>query len=177
MRTTPNRKAFLMSVSFNQVTIAVHLTADPVSRAAGSATVVTFSGATNRRFTTTNPNTGAKERKEETSFVDFEAWGKTGEVCMEYLKKGAPVLISGRLKQDTWVDKATNTNRSKLKVVVESVQFLGGAGGTNNRVEDSEPQDVPDTRPVPAARTAARPRPQSPVLEHPSSILDDEPPF
>jgi len=64
------------------------------------------------------------EKQEETTFVDCEAWGKTAEVMAKYLSKGRPVYVEGRLKLDTWDDKETGQKRSKMKVVVESFQFL-----------------------------------------------------
>lgn len=81
------------------------------------------------------------ETKEEVTFVDCEAWGKTAEILAQYLKKGRPVYLEGRLRLDQWQDKESGQNRSKMKVVVESFQFIdskpgeggpGGAGGSGN---------------------------------------------
>ena len=72
------------------------------------------------------------ENREETTFVDCEAWGRTAEVMAQYLSKGRPVMIEGRLKFDQWQDQQ-GQNRSKLKVVIENFQFIGsrtdGGGG------------------------------------------------
>ena len=68
------------------------------------------------------------ENREETAFVDCEAWGRTAEVMNQYLAKGRPVFVEGRLKLDQWQDKEGG-NRSKLKVVIENFQFVDSKGG------------------------------------------------
>lgn len=65
------------------------------------------------------------ERQEETTFVDVTVWGKTAENAAKYLQKGRSVLVEGRLQLDTWMDSKSGQNRSKLRVVAESLQFLG----------------------------------------------------
>jgi len=69
------------------------------------------------------------ERREDTTFVDVTLWGRQAEVANQYLKKGRPVYIEGRLQMDTWEDKQTGQKRSKLKVVGETMQMLGARGG------------------------------------------------
>ena len=69
--------------------------------------------------------------REETTFVDCEAWGRTAEVMAQYLSKGKPVFVDGRLKLDQWQDKDGN-NRSKLKVVIENFQFIDSKGGQSS---------------------------------------------
>jgi single-strand DNA-binding protein len=105
--------------TLNEVRLIGNLTKDPESRAAGQSTIANFSIAVNRRWTA-----GDGTKKEEVSYFDCEAWNKTGELVMNYLKKGRPVLVGGRLQQDRWEDK-DGGKRSKIKVVVENVQFLG----------------------------------------------------
>lgn len=105
--------------TLNEVRLIGNLTKDPESRAAGQSTIVNFAIAVNRRWTA-----GDGTKKEEVSYFDCEAWNKTGELVMNYLKKGRPVLVCGRLQQDRWEDK-DGGKRSKIKVVVENVQFLG----------------------------------------------------
>jgi single-strand DNA-binding protein len=105
--------------TLNEVRLIGNLTKDPESRAAGQSTIANFSIAVNRRWTA-----GDGTKKEEVSYFDCEAWNKTGELVMNYLKKGRPVLVGGRLQQDRWEDK-DGAKRSKIKVVVENVQFLG----------------------------------------------------
>jgi single-strand DNA-binding protein len=97
--------------------------------------------AVNRRY---KGNDG--EMKEETTFVDCEAWGATAENLSKWLSKGKPVFLEGRLKLDTWQDK-DGSNRSKLKVVVETFQFVdskggegGNSGGGGGGARASKPQ-------------------------------------
>lgn len=104
---------------------------------------------------------------EETTFVDITLWGRTAEIASEYLKKGSNVLIEGRLKLDSWADKESGQKRSKLKVVGERLQLLGGkAGGGGgggggrgpNNYDESEyspPADEFDAPPPRGAGAAA----------------------
>jgi single-strand DNA-binding protein len=85
--------------------------------------------AVNRQYTLENG-----EKREEVTFVDVTFWGRTAEVAGEYLKKGRPVFIEGRLQLDTWDDKQSGQKRSKLKVIGETMQMLGsprGSGAAN----------------------------------------------
>jgi single-strand DNA-binding protein len=128
-----------MSLTLNAVHLAGHITRDPESRTAGSSTVSAFSVALNRTFKKADGSKG-----EEVSYVDVEAWGKTAELVLKFLKAGSPVLVEGRLKQDTW--EAEGKKRSKLFVVADRVHFLPNAKGNagapapvgNAPVEDSE---------------------------------------
>jgi len=67
------------------------------------------------------------EKQDETTFVDVTVWGKTAENAAKYLQKGRSVLVEGRLQLDTWMDSKSGQNRSKLRVVAESLQFMGGS--------------------------------------------------
>lgn len=112
--------------SFNKVILMGNLTQDPQVRYIASGTPVTeLRMAINRQWYDKQTNS----RKEDTTFVDVTVWGRTAEVAGEYLSKGRPVLIEGRLQLDTWQDKETGQNRSKLKVVCENMTMLGGGGG------------------------------------------------
>ncbi|MEI6024134.1 MAG: single-stranded DNA-binding protein [Phycisphaerales bacterium] len=94
----------------------------------GNQTVGNFGIAMNRKFKSTSG-----EEREEVTFVDCEAWGRTAEIMKQYLSKGRPVFIEGRLKLDQWEDKE-GKKQSRLRVVVENFQFIGapaGAGGGN----------------------------------------------
>ena len=119
-----------MAGSFNKVLLLGNLTRDVELRHTPSNMAVANVGiAVNRRY-----KTESGEQKEETTFVDCEAWGRTAETMSQYLSKGRPIFIEGRLKLDTWQDKTSGENRSKLKVVVENFQFVdsrqdGGGGG------------------------------------------------
>lgn len=115
--------------NFNKVYLMGNLTRDVELKSTNSGQQVAKIGlAVNRNWTAQDG-----EKKEETTFVDCEAWGKTAEIMAKYLAKGRPVFIEGRLKLDQWQDKESGQNRSKLGVVVESFQFIdsrpGGAGG------------------------------------------------
>jgi single-strand DNA-binding protein len=115
-----------MSLNLNHVVLAGNLTRDPELRPLGADRVVANVGmAINRRWK--NATTG--EQQEEATFVDLEAWGRTAELMGQYLKKGSPVYVEGRLKLDQWDDKE-GQKRSRLKVVVDSMQFLGNRQGT-----------------------------------------------
>jgi single-strand DNA-binding protein len=112
-----------MSANFNRVIIVGNLTRDPEVRYTPGGTAVSeITLATNRTWFDKNSN----EKKEETTFVDVTLWGRQAEVAGEYLSKGRSILIEGYLKTDSWDDKETGKKRSKLKVVAETLQMLGG---------------------------------------------------
>ena len=110
--------------SFNQVILLGNLTRDvELKHTPSNQAVANIGLAMNRQYQTRDG-----ERREETTFVDCEAWGRQAEVMAQYLSKGRPVFIQGRLKLDTWQDQQ-GQNRSKLKVVIENFQFVGGRDG------------------------------------------------
>jgi single-strand DNA-binding protein len=110
--------------SFNRVILLGNLTRDPELRYITSGSAVTDLGlAVNDRRKNANG-----EWVEETTFVDVTLWARTAEVACEYLTKGSPVLIEGRLKLDTW-EGNDGQKRSKLRVVGERMQMLGSRGG------------------------------------------------
>lgn len=109
--------------SYNKVILLGNLTRDPEVRyTPGGSAVCDITLAVNHQWTDKRSN----ERKEEVSFIDVTLWGRTAEIAGEYLGKGRPVLIEGRLQQDKWDDKETGQKRSKLKVVADAMQLLGG---------------------------------------------------
>lgn len=119
--------------SFNKVILVGNLTRDPEVRyTTGGTAVCDISLAVNAQWTDKRTN----ERKEEVSFIDVTLWGRTAEIAGEYLAKGRPVLVEGRLQQDRWDDKETGQKRSKLKVVADGMQLLSsrheGSGGSGN---------------------------------------------
>ena len=116
-----------MAGSYNKVLLLGNLTRDiEVRHLPNSNQAVANIGiAMNRRY-----RTAEGENREDTTFVDCEAWGRTAETMAQYLHKGRPVFIEGRLKLDQWQDRDGN-NRSKLKVVVESFQFVDSGRGGN----------------------------------------------
>jgi single-strand DNA-binding protein len=116
--------------SYNKVILMGNLTRDPEVRSTASGQTVTALGlATNRTYTVGGPG---GEKREEVTFIDVDFWGKRGEVIAQYLKKGDPIFIEGRLSFRQWDDKEGN-KRSKLSVTGESFEFVGGkrerAGG------------------------------------------------
>ena len=113
--------------TYNKVLIMGNLTRDPELKQTPSSQPVAQIGiAMNRKFKDREGN-----MREETTFVDCEAWGRTAEVMAQYLSKGKPVFVEGRLKLDQWQDK-DGGNRSKLKVVIESFQFIDSKGGQSS---------------------------------------------
>jgi single-strand DNA-binding protein len=126
--------------NFNKVILAGNLTRDPELRYTPKGTAVARLGiAINRKW---KSETG--ELKEEVTFVDVDAFGKTAETIGQYLKKGRPILIEGRLRYETWEDKQTKQKKSKLGVVMENFQFMDSGGGRGG-----------DASEAPAARPAA----------------------
>src|SRR5205085_9436265 len=108
--------------SFNKVLLMGNLTRDPQLKYLPSQTAVAeFGVACNRKFRTANG-----EDREEVTFVDCAAFGKQAEVLNQYMTKGKPIFIEGRLKYDSWEDKQGGGKRSKLSVVIENFQFIGG---------------------------------------------------
>ena len=112
--------------NFNKVILAGNLTRDPELRYTPKGVAIAKIGlAINRTWRT---ETG--EQKEEVTFVDVDAFGRQAETIGQYLKKGRPILIEGRLRLETWDDKQTGQKRSRLGVVMESFQFMdSGRGG------------------------------------------------
>jgi single-strand DNA-binding protein len=110
--------------NLNKVMLIGNLTRDPeLKYTPGNQAVCELGIAVNRKYRTKD-----NEEREEVTFVDCEAWGKQAEVIKQYMAKGRPIFIEGRLKLDTWEDKEGG-KRSKMRVVVENFQFLGSGGG------------------------------------------------
>lgn len=108
--------------SFNRVILMGNLTRDPELRQAQNGTqIAKVALAVNERM----PD-GAGGWKEEASFVDIVIFGKRAEAFGRFLKKGKPVLVEGKLRQSRWQDKETQANRSKLEVIVDNWEFVGG---------------------------------------------------
>jgi len=143
--------------SFNKVILMGNLTRDPELRYTPKGTAIAKIGvAVNRVWTT---ETG--EKKEEVTFVDVDVFGRTAENVGQYMRKGRPILIEGRLRLDQWDDKQTGQKRSKLGVVAETVQFLGGAPGGG----DAERPAASAARPAPSAPAAPAADPDAPPHE------------
>jgi single-strand DNA-binding protein len=136
--------------SFNKVILVGNLTRDPELRYTPKGTAVAKIGlAVNRVWTNE-----AGEKKEEVTFVDVDMFSRTAENVAQYMRKGSPLLVEGRLRLDQWDDKQTGQKRSKLCVVAESVQFLGSPrSGEAGNAANVAPRPVP----APAAATAVEP--------------------
>lgn len=144
--------------NLNKVQLMGNLTRDPeLKYTTGGTAICGFGLAINRTWIAEN-----NEKREETTFVDVDFWGKQAEAISKYVKKGHPLYIEGRLKLDQWDDKTTGQKRSKLRVVGEQFQFLKnkekGEGGEYQ--EDEPPARQQHQRP-PAQRPPAPRRPSS----------------
>src|SRR5213594_3249103 len=136
--------------NLNKVLLLGNVTRDPEVRYTPKGSAVCDLGiAVNRAYTT-----DSGEKREEVTFVDVTLWGRTAEVASEYLKKGRPVFIEGRLQMDSWDDKQTGQKRSRLRVVGESMQLLGGrpggAGGAGEMSGENRPTSAPPKASAPA---------------------------
>ena len=128
-----------MAASLNKVFLMGNLTRDPELRYIPSGQPVTsFSIAVNRVYLSQ-----AGEKKEEVSFIRCVVWGKRAEVCNEYLKKGSPVFVEGRLQSRSW-DAPDGTKRSTIEVIAQNVQFLNRGGSGSARPQESAPE-IPDS--------------------------------
>jgi single-strand DNA-binding protein len=145
--------------SFNKVILLGNLTRDPEVRYTPKGSAVCDLGiAVNRVYTT-----DSGEKREEVTYVDVVLWARLAEIAGEYLKKGRPVFIEGRLQMDSWDDKQTGQKRTKLRVVGDSMQLLGGRPGGGGAGGET----TGDNR-----QTSAPPKPQAPAKSD-----EDEIPF
>jgi single-strand DNA-binding protein len=150
--------------SFNKVILLGNLTRDPEVRYTPKGSAVCDLGiAINRVYTTEGG-----ERREEVTFVDVVLWARLAEIAGEYLRKGRPIFIEGRLQMDSWDDKQTGQKRTKLRVVGESMQLLGGRpGGAAGETPEED-------RPAASAGSKTTAPPKSAAPAEPD---DDEIPF
>ena len=152
--------------SFNKVILAGNLTRDPELRYTPQGKAVArITLAVNRTYTLESG-----EKKEEVSFVDIDAWGRQAEVISQYMKKGRPLLVEGRLKQDTWEDKNTHQKQSKLKVVLEGFSFIDSRGAADS----AAPTAPGKPSAAPAAASGAAPEPAE---GEPQPHEEDDVPF
>jgi single-strand DNA-binding protein len=155
--------------NYNKVILMGNLTRDPeVKYTSGGTAIAKLGMAINRTWTNKEG-----QKQEETTFVDVDAFGRQAEVIGQYLKKGRPVMIEGRLKLDQWDDKQTGQKRSKLGVTLEGFQFLdsrgeGGGGGGGGQGYQS---DAPAAGASSASASASASAPAANIPE------DDDVPF
>lgn len=158
-------------MSLNKVFLMGNLTKDCELRyTPGGTSVCDFSLAVSRKFVKDG------QQQEETCFVEVTVFGKIGENCSRYLSKGSPALIEGRLQLDQWEDRQTGQKRSKLRVVAESVQFIGSRKDDNG---NSAPQPQQQRQPQRQSRYGADDRPQQPPMPpqqafDPDVYVDDD---
>ena len=159
--------------NFNKCILAGNLVRDPETKVLPNGTTVCDLGlAINRKWTQDGV------AKEEVTFVDCTAFAKTADLIAKYLKKGSPALIEGRLKLDQW-EAQDGSKRSKLRVIIDNVQFLGSAPERSGDAPAPSPAARYQPRgPAPAAR-----RPAPAALEYggepgaagPAVPVDDDP--
>ncbi|MFQ5412373.1 MAG: single-stranded DNA-binding protein [Phycisphaerae bacterium] len=146
--------------NFNKVILAGNLTRDPqLSTLPSGMAVVEFGMAINHKWRDQRTN----EMREDTCFVDLQAYGRQAETLNQYMSKGRPLLVEGRLKYDQWEGK-DGTKRSKLRVVVTNSQFLGSPGGRPSS---------PDNRDV--APVTSNAYNEAPPMEASPPVGDDVP--
>lgn len=158
--------------NINLVVLGGHLTRDPELRVTPNGTAIcNFCVANSRKYKT---ETG--EQREDTAFVDCEAWGKCGELVAKHFTKGMPILVRGRIKQDNWEDKTTGQKRTKLKLTIMFPE--GGFDFCGNNQGQSGGQ-APDDGGVDQAPAAPPPRRQQPPPQRqtPAENLDEDVPF
>ncbi|MDB6015565.1 MAG: single-strand binding protein [Pedosphaera sp.] len=149
--------------NFNKVILVGNITRDPELRYTSKGMAIAKIGmAINRTW-----KNEAGESKEEVTFVDVDAFGRQAETIAQYLKKGSPLMVEGRLRLDQWDDKQSGQKRSRLGVVLEGFQFLG----SGTRSEGGGGGEAPRSRPVPAASKNESPEADGPPPE------DDDVPF
>jgi single-strand DNA-binding protein len=159
--------------NLNKVMLIGNLTRDPELRHTPKGTAVSeISMAINRVW-----NNDQGQKQEETTFVEVTLWGRQAELAQQYLPKGRPVYIEGRLNLDTWDDKETGKKRSKLRVIGENMQFLssgtgagGGGGGSSERSSQASSSSQRQSSPQGSPQGASA----APTDDYPE---DDDIPF
>ena len=175
--------------NLNKVQLMGNITRDPEVRYTPKGTAVTdISLAINRNFSGDDG-----ERREETTFVEITFWGRQAEIIGEWMKKGRPIYVEGRLQLDSWEDKTSGQQRSRLKVIGEKFEFLGGrddtggsSSGGSSRSSNPAPQssnqrddDPPERREEEAPREqySAPPQQSGGQSQRPPAEEDDDIPF
>jgi single-strand DNA-binding protein len=141
--------------SYNRIILMGNLTRDPEYRQLPSGQGVCRLGlATNRQF----KNRQSDSLVQEVCYIDIDVWGAQAESCRQYLQKGRPILVEGRLKYDTWQDQS-GQNRSKHSIVADRVTFLGTQGAAE--VDEAGKEAIAE--PEPAAQSNFQLNPNNPV--------------
>jgi single-strand DNA-binding protein len=157
--------------NLNRVDLMGNLTRDPELKFTPKGTPVCQIGIAINRFWKNEQG----EKMEETTFVDVESFGRQAEVIAEHFKKGTPIFITGRLKQDSWDDKQTGQKRYKMKVIAEAFEFLGGKREIDRPEADAAAAQRGQraSAPPPRRPSTPPPKPQDPDLDQP----EDDIPF
>jgi single-strand DNA-binding protein len=136
-------------MNYNMVLLGGNLTREVELRTLpNGGSVAGFGIAVNRKW----KDQASGEMREDVTFVDCEAFGKTAENIAKFFAKGKPIFLQGRLKLDQWKDKTDGSNRTKLKVIVDGFEFVGGKGDA-----DDKPADVGYAKPTTAKPTTRTP--------------------
>ncbi|RFC42680.1 MAG: single-strand DNA-binding protein [Verrucomicrobia bacterium] len=155
--------------NLNKVMVIGNLTRDPeIKYTPKGSAIADIALAINRNYTT-----DSGEKREETTYVDIVLYGRLAEIAGEYLKKGRPVYIEGRLKLDTWDDKQTGQKRSKMRVVGEGLQLLGSRDGVREGSSSGGGGEYDEAdRAVGARRPQPRPESGRPATSRPPADPD-----
>ncbi len=122
-----------MAASLNKTFLIGNLTRDPELRYIPSGTAVaSFGLAVNRQYTNSDG-----EKVDDVCYIDIVAWNRLAEICGEYLTKGKPVFVEGRLQMNSW-EQEDGKKRSKLELVAQNIQFLGGGKADNSEEKDTD---------------------------------------
>lgn len=140
-------------MNYNKVQIAGNLTRDPELRYTPKGTAIAKLGMAINRVWTNESG----EKKEEVTFVDVDIFGRVAENVCQYMRKGSAMFVEGRLKLDSWDDKQTGQKKSRLGIVADSVQFIGGKKTAGEMAE-------------PSPRPAAPPADSKPPTDDDSSV-------
>jgi single-strand DNA-binding protein len=163
-----------MAATLNKVFLMGNLTRDPdMKQTSSGETVAELGLAVSEQFRSRTTN----ETREVVTFVDVTVWGKVAENCGQYLQKGRPIFVEGRLVLDTWEDKTTGQKRSRLRVRADRVQFLyapeKSRRDTNGAAMGSDwAPAAPETALQQSARQA--PHAAAPAPAAPAAAADDE---
>ena len=168
--------------NLNKVMVMGNLTRDPELRHTPKGTaVLDITLAVNRYFSSDDG-----QRREETTFIDITLWARQAEVVHQYCGKGRPLFVEGRLQMDSWEDRTTGQQRTKLKVVGEKIEFLGsrdgggGGGGSyqsqqqQQQYSPAQQQQAPSYQPPPQSQPS-QPSPAPSPASPPSDEEDDIP--
>ena len=164
--------------NFNKVILLGNLTRDPQLKYLPSQTpVVDFGMAMNRKF-----KTQSGEQRDETTFVDCAAFGRTAEIINQYVRKGNMLFVEGRLRYETWEDKQGGGKRSKLSVHVDNVQLMprgaGAPGGGPSMPDQGGSGYGDDQRPAPGQQRGSQQAPtQPPPFNEEQTFQEDDIPF